>query len=63
MSSDFASKGSFNASADDGKLSWTFFLDSANVHGPLLSYPPEHFTRSVKWCVVMHAAMPRVAMC
>ena len=29
--------------------SWTFFLDTANVHGPLLTYPPEFFTRNVKW--------------
>lgn len=32
-------------SEDVGKLSWTFFLDTANVVGPVLSYAPEFFYR------------------
>jgi hypothetical protein len=48
-SSAFQNTGSFDVGADDGQLSWTFFLDSANVHGPLLTYPPEFFTRNSRW--------------
>jgi hypothetical protein len=48
-SSSFQNSGSFDIGADDGRLSWTFFLDSANVHGPLVTYPPEFFSRNARW--------------
>ena len=31
-----------------GPLSWTFSINSAQYSGPLVSYPPEHFTRATK---------------
>jgi len=36
-----------SGAATCGKLTWTFFLDTANARGPIVAYAPEFFTRNI----------------